>query len=79
MVGGGGVGGTMKNSEAALNVATVEFITACLASSSAPSTFGKLLGANPLPALTRMAALMIPELTSPPVTLAKLLAPTGTI
>ena len=63
----------------ALNVATVEFSTACLASSSAPLTMGKSLGLKPLPALARIAALMMPEFTTPPVTLAKLLAPTGMI
>ena len=60
----------------AVNAATVDFITACFASSLAPLTIGIRRGAKPAPALARISAFMMPELTTPPVTLAKLLAGT---
>src|SRR5437867_8190659 len=65
-VGGGVVGtggGVVNGTVADVNVAMVELITVCLASASAPATFGRPLGVTPALAVARMAALMIPELT----------------
>ena len=77
MVGGGGVvGGVRTGKVGAVKVATVEFITVCLASVSAPLTFGKPLELRPPAALARIAGLIAPEFTIPPATLAKLLGPT---
>ena len=84
-VGGGVAGGVVgtgtgvtNGTVADVNVAIVESITVCLASASAPLTCGRPLGVMPALAVARIAAVMTPELTTPPVTVAKLLAATLT-
>ena len=76
--GGGVVGGVTIGKVEAEKVAIVESITVCLASPSAPLTFGRLLELRPPVALARIAGLMTPVFTTAPVTLAKLLGPTVT-
>src|SRR5207253_2906532 len=84
-VGGGVAGGVVgtgagvtNGTVADVNVAIVVSITVCLASASAPLTCGRPLGVMPALAVARIAAVMTPELTTPPVTVAKLLAATLT-
>src|SRR3989441_13031406 len=80
-VGGGVVGtggGVVNGTVADVNVAMGGLITVCLASASAPATFGRPLGGPPGLAGARMAALRIPGLPTPPITVAKLLAATLT-
>src|SRR5262245_8107174 len=79
MTGGGGVVcDEPRGRVAPLKVATVVSITVCLALPSPPLTFGRFELRPPV-ALARIAALMTPEFTTLPVTLAKLFAPTLTV
>ena len=79
MVGGGGVGvGTMKGKVEALNVATVEIHQSLLGLVFGATHLGQA-ARREAAALARNAALMMPEFTTPPVTLPKLLAPMGMI
>src|SRR5262249_6382516 len=77
IVGGGGVViGLRTGKVAAEKVATVELITVSFALPSPPLTFGRPLELRPPVAAARIAGLMRPELTTLPVTVAKLFGPT---
>src|SRR5215510_1589255 len=76
--GGGVVCDESSGRVAPLKVATVVSIAVCLALPSPPLTFGRF-ELSPRVALARSAALMTPEFTMLPVTLAKLFAPTLTV